>query len=669
MKLFTPVIMNVPKPKDEPNKYPPILAVVESITMVYLAFLGYSSSSSSSWETPFQQISSILCLLSSSLAFLWICVLPRLIRQHSDHCPNYHATINAKKKDYNNGKDVSFKINNKKERTYASDPNGLSMGSSMGALFLLALLMMTNQYSGLIPLYSLFVSCGGLAWMLCQICSFFLFGFGKRNIYVTDAIYLLLGCLINIFLIFLHYDKNTSLDIQIQILTIYTLFQSLAIYIVREPTTLSDPTTTSSPIAPMILSSGQQRIQQTHIITKSLSLGEWHIIRTFVSLIMTDYLARYVMFISPPMQDFIAVSHAGIIGCMIGCILASIFTQQNVKIMKFLDPHGLSGTIILSAVSALVCIEVVLRRCYNDTTVLWILHFLCDTDTNHSHVPFLSRGAWLIYWILILYIFTPMAMSLSCQHATQTKVPPSQKQEQEQTTPQTIKHYSIVISRKFFHFIAFLLFTPCTMSTPSMMVLSYAVAICVLLLLECLRLQYIRSKHATTTATQMGSLLQQIHELYSSFLDEKENPNGFLYTHVGLVFGCALPLWISVSHQSPSHLLLLPYLGILSLGVGDAMGAIVGTLYGKTYLSKESKRTLEGSLGVFVSIWICAEAFLLWQDRMSNDSYNHQGCGNYRGDLIGSALVMTIIEACTDQIDNLYLPFIGSISLILFSHY
>lgn len=54
---------------------------------------------------------------------------------------------------------------------------------------------------------------------------------------------------------------------------------------------------------------------------------------------------------------------------------------------------------------------------------------------------------------------------------------------------------------------------------------------------------------------------------------------------------------------------LLPYLGLVTVGIGDAMAAIIGSKYGRhrwVASSVENKRTVEGTLAGCVSMYICA---------------------------------------------------------------
>ena len=204
-----------------------------------------------------------------------------------------------------------------------------------------------------------------------------------------------------------------------------------------------------------------------------------------------------------------------------------------------------------------------------------------------------------------------------------------------------------------------------------MMALSYAVALCVLLLLETTRTTVLSNN------TRLADI--SINAFYEAFLDEKDvtdssghgrQPGVFVVTHLAMLFGCAFPLWVNevltkvigsgcVSGRVFS---LLPFMGIIVLGVGDAVGAVVGIYFG-LHKWPGTKRTVEGSLGMFVSMVLCSVA-ILYLDPASGTSTLHGAA------LVGlyvspQLMTLSILEAFTSQIDNLCLPIAASILCLL----
>ncbi|KAF1776585.1 Polyprenol kinase family [Phytophthora cactorum] len=74
-----------------------------------------------------------------------------------------------------------------------------------------------------------------------------------------------------------------------------------------------------------------------------------------------------------------------------------------------------------------------------------------------------------------------------------------------------------------------------------------------------------------------------------SFIDYREAGRVIL-THSYLLLGCALPLWLVPASITPSPLVMNA--GVVALGVGDAMGALVGSSIGKRKIF--GSKTVEG---------------------------------------------------------------------------
>jgi hypothetical protein len=189
--------------------------------------------------------------------------------------------------------------------------------------------------------------------------------------------------------------------------------------------------------------------------------------------------------------------------------------------------------------------------------------------------------------------------------------------------------------------VAVYLFTPVTLAAPQLQSLSYAIALAVLMVMECVRRD-----------------IPWLHQFYHSYLDNTKDLTGsieksVIVSHMGLIAGCAAPLWISDCIQlDNTHIkvrLFLQLWGILSLGVGDAMGAVVGKYIG--ILAWGQGRTIEGSIAMLLSMSsICLGVFGTEQTTL----------------WLPAVVFATLVEAFTLQIDNFVLPLAGA-SIILLS--
>lgn len=111
-------------------------------------------------------------------------------------------------------------------------------------------------------------------------------------------------------------------------------------------------------------------------------------------------------------------------------------------------------------------------------------------------------------------------------------------------------------------------------------------------------------------------------------------------SHTALITGCAFPMWTSALLGVESPLLRL--WGVLVLGVGDSFGALVGTAWGKTKWRHGQQKSVEGSIGMLLSMGLCCSILF-------GESW------------IPAVLFTTLLEAFTFQIDNLVLPLAGTV--------
>ena len=102
---------------------------------------------------------------------------------------------------------------------------------------------------------------------------------------------------------------------------------------------------------------------------------------------------------------------------------------------------------------------------------------------------------------------------------------------------------------------------------------------------------------------------------------------------------------------------LLPFLGLIILGVGDSISAIIGVNFGRRHWPGGSSRTIEGSVCMFLSMvgTVMLHAGYQRFTELANCSFETSVV----------MAVISLIEASTSQVDNLYLPFAGSTLVLL----
>ena len=191
-----------------------------------------------------------------------------------------------------------------------------------------------------------------------------------------------------------------------------------------------------------------------------------------------------------------------------------------------------------------------------------------------------------------------------------------------------------IVIRKFFHFVAVLIFVPGIHFEPDFTKFASGVAIVILLICEYLRIFKIYP---------FGEILDRY---MLSFVDERDCGKVIL-THIYLLFGFSLPVWLFPFNSESPLCILLPYSGVISVGIGDSFASIIGSLYGisripgssKTYLGFAACTTCQFLFSIVLVI--CLHGYVPLLD-----------CAK----ILAAVCFTAAMECVTSQIDNLILP-------------
>lgn len=137
--------------------------------------------------------------------------------------------------------------------------------------------------------------------------------------------------------------------------------------------------------------------------------------------------------------------------------------------------------------------------------------------------------------------------------------------------------------RKYFHGVIIAIYLPGIFLDFDLLFVASVIVLAAFILLESARLYNLE---------YLGDIL---NTSMNGFLDEKDQ-GVLILTHIYLLVGCSLPLWIFPLQAATSvsdYLLLCS--GVVSLGIGDTAASIGGTLWGTTKYPGSSK-SVEGTL-------------------------------------------------------------------------
>lgn len=195
-------------------------------------------------------------------------------------------------------------------------------------------------------------------------------------------------------------------------------------------------------------------------------------------------------------------------------------------------------------------------------------------------------------------------------------------------------------TRKIFHILIVLVFAPGLIYQCQFLYVASTVVLAVFIVLE------------TARVIRLYPVADVLQSSISAYIDEKDSGKVAL-TPIYLLVGCAAPLWI---HNSPcdltgsSGLELLPLIsGILSIGIGDTFASVIGSKIGRNKWQNGVK-SVEGTLAS-----ILAQAVFMY----ALSFFGYLPLTIRLAAISGVAIISNgLIEALTDQVDNLVLPIV-----------
>ncbi|KAL1903124.1 dolichol kinase [Sporothrix stenoceras] len=180
--------------------------------------------------------------------------------------------------------------------------------------------------------------------------------------------------------------------------------------------------------------------------------------------------------------------------------------------------------------------------------------------------------------------------------------------------------YEVDTRRKVFHFMMVAMLLPATFVDPAYAALALSLVLAVFLLLDLLR------------ASQLPPLSRPIATFLTPYVDGRDLRGPVVISHIFLLIGCAIPLWLSMASlprvvdpldmldtpSSPSAGWEVPtrdvsmVAGVICVGLGDAAASLIGRRWGRRKWLWGGGKSLEGSFAFALVVFAGLMLASLW---------------------------------------------------------
>lgn len=171
--------------------------------------------------------------------------------------------------------------------------------------------------------------------------------------------------------------------------------------------------------------------------------------------------------------------------------------------------------------------------------------------------------------------------------------------------------YEVDTRRKVFHFMMVGMLLPTTYVDPTFVALSLSVILAIFLVLDLLR------------ASQLPPLSKPIATFLAPYVDGRDFRGPVVVSHIFLLIGCAIPLWLalaSISRTGSNYLLgwevptcdVSMVSGVICVGLGDAAASLIGRRYGHRKWLWGGGKSLEGSVAFALAVFVGLAAASAW---------------------------------------------------------
>ncbi|KAG5950715.1 hypothetical protein E4U53_004515 [Claviceps sorghi] len=171
--------------------------------------------------------------------------------------------------------------------------------------------------------------------------------------------------------------------------------------------------------------------------------------------------------------------------------------------------------------------------------------------------------------------------------------------------------YEVDTRRKVFHFMMVGMFLPATYVDPAYAGLALSLILAIFLILDLLR------------ASQLPPLSKPIASFLAPYVDGRDFRGPVVISHIFLLIGCAIPLWLALSSlprtgsgclagwEVPARDVSMVS-GVVCVGLGDAAASLIGRRYGRRKWLWGGGKSLEGSVAFAVAVFVGLAAAGAW---------------------------------------------------------
>lgn len=171
--------------------------------------------------------------------------------------------------------------------------------------------------------------------------------------------------------------------------------------------------------------------------------------------------------------------------------------------------------------------------------------------------------------------------------------------------------YEVDTRRKVFHFMMVAMLLPATYVDPTFAALALSLMLAIFLLLDLFR------------ASQLPPLSKSLAYFLTPYVDGRDLKGPVVISHIFLLIGCAIPLWLSlgtlprtgndylIGWEVPTREVSMVS-GVICVGMGDAAASLIGRRYGRRKWLWGGGKSIEGSVAFATAVGLALVLAKAW---------------------------------------------------------